>query len=185
MVITMCEPPPMTKCVLPPIPPCTTQTTAPPQEHQGEPHLLAVALAAQVPRPAEESRVLLAPSLHLDARKPATTPDHLPDCPTSAMPSSTPSPVGAKASSPQLTLPLQPVTSLGTVASWTPLPNWPMTTMDTPHTTRPTEWVLHHPAWLLLRLAHPMRCMGWDLGWAVLGLGLAQEVHLPRDQRLD
>lgn len=185
MATTMCEPPPMTKCVLPPIPPCTTQTTAPPQEHQGELHLLAAAPAAQVPQPVEEPRGPLAPSLRLDAHKPATTPDRLPDCPILAMPSSTPSPVGARTSSPQLTPPLQPMTSLGTVASWTPLPNWPMTTMDTPHTTRPIEWVLHHLAWLLWRLAHRMRCTGWDLGWAVLGLGLAREVRLPLDQRLD
>lgn len=160
MAITMCEPPPMMKSVLPPIPPCTTLTTAPPREHQGELHLSAAAPVAQVPQPAEEPQGPLAPSRHPDAHKPATTRDRLPDCPTSATPSSTPSPAGARTSSPRLTLPLPPVTSLETAASWTPLPSWPTTTMDTPRTTRPTEWVLHHPAWLLWKPARLTRCTG-------------------------
>lgn len=193
MATTTCERPPTMKVALPLAPPCTTLTTAPLQEHQGELHLLAAVLVAQEPRPAEEPPVPLAPSRPLAGPRPATTPGPPPDFPTSAMPSSTPSPVGARASSPQLTLPLWPATSQGTAASWTPLPSWPTTTTDTPRITRPTAWVLPRPAWPPWRPAHPMKCTGWDpgldpgwdLGWGALGLVWVPGVLLPRDQRLD
>lgn len=203
MATTTCEPPPTMKAAPPPAPPCITLTTAPLLEHQGELHLLAAAPEAQEPRPAEEPPVPLAPSPPLAAPRPAMIPGPPPDFPTSATRSSTPSPVAARASRPRLTPPLWPATSQGNAASWTPLPNWPMTTTDTPHITRPTAWVSPHPAWPRWRLAHPMKCTGWDLGWGALGSVWAlwvlwvpwvpwvllvpgvPGVLLPRDQRLD
>ena len=209
MATTMCEPPPTMKAALHPAPPCTTLTTAPQQEHQGELHLSAAVLAAQELRPAEGHPVLPAPSLPLAAPRPATTPVPPPDCPTSATPSSTPSPAGARASSPRLTLPPWPAISQGTAASWTPLLSWLMITTDTLRITRPTAWVSPRPAWPPWRPAHPMKCMGWDPGWDLgwdpgwdlgwdpgwdpgwdLGLGALGSawvlgVLLPRDQRLD
>lgn len=189
MATTTCEPPPTMKAAPPPAPPCTTLTTVPLQEHQGELHLSAAVQAAQEPQPAEEPLFPLAPSPPLVAPRPATTPGPPPDCPTSATPSSTPSPVGARASSPRLTLPLWPATSQGTAASWTPLPSWPTTTMATPLITRPTAWVLPRLAWLPWRPAHPTKCMGWDLewdpGWGVQGSVWVPGVLLPQDQRLD
>lgn len=148
----------MMRAAPPPAPPCTTLTTAPLQEHQGALRLLAAVLGAQEPLPAEEALVLLAPSRPLAGPRPATTPGPLPDFPTSATLSSTPLPVGVRASSPRLTPPLWPAISQGTAASWTPLPSWPTTTTDTPHITRAIAWVLPLQAWPLWRLAHPMKC---------------------------
>lgn len=189
MATTTCEPPPTMKAAPPLAPPCTTLTTAPLQERQGELHPLAAVPEAQEPRPAEEPLFLLGPLRPLADPRPAMTPDPPPDFPTSAMPSSTPLPAGARASSPQQTPPLWPATSPGTAASWTLLPSWRTTTTDTPLITRPTAWVLPHPAWPPWRLAHPMKCMGWDLewgpGWGAQGSAWVPGVPLPRDQRLD
>lgn len=172
-----------TKSCLGPAPPYTTLTTVPLPEHQGALHLSAAALEVQGPLPVEELLVLV-PSPPLGAHRLVMTPDRHPGCPTSAMLSSTRSPVGVRASSPQLIPPPQPVTSQETVASWTPPPSWPTTTTDIPHTIRPTAWASHHPAWPPWRPVPPTRCMEWDPGWAALGLGSAQEVQHHLDQRL-
>lgn len=164
MATTMSEPPPTTKAAPPPAPPCTTPTTGPPLGHQGELHQSAAAPADREPRLAEEHPVHQAPSPPPAVRKPATTLDPRPDSPTSATPSSTPSLVGARANSLHPILPQQPATSQETAASWTPLPSWPTTTMDTPPITRPTVWVSPRPAWPRWRPAPLMRCTGWDPG---------------------
>lgn len=175
---------PKTKSCRGPAPPFITLTTVPLQEHQGALHLSAAALEVQGPLPVEELPFLPVPSPPLGAHRLVMTPDRRPDCPTSATPSSTRSPAGVRASSPQLILPPQPVTSQETVASWTPPPSWPTTTTDTLRIIRPTAWASHRPAWPPWRPAPPTRCMGWDPGWAALGSASAREARLHLDQRL-
>lgn len=185
MDTTTYEPPPMMKSTPPPAPPCTTLTIAPLEGHQGARRQSAAALEALEPRPVEEPPGPLVHSRPRGAHRLAMTPDHHPDCPTSATPSSTLSPAGAKHSSPQQPILFrQPATSQRTAASWTPPPNWPMT-MDTRRTTRPTAWDLHRPAWLLWRPAPPMRCTEWGLGSAAPELGSALGAQLPADRTPD
>lgn len=185
MATTTFEPPPTTKAALPLAPPCTTLTTAPLQGHLGEQLLSAAVPAARELLRVEEPPAPLAPSPHLGAPRPATTPDHLLDCPISATLSLTPLLVEARASSPQPTPPREPATSPETAASWTPLLSWPTTTTDTPRTTRPTAWVLPHPAWPRWRPDRPTRCMGWDPELGALVWESVLEAQLPRAQKLD
>lgn len=180
---TTCELLPRTKSTLGPVPPYTTLTTAPLQERQAVRPPSVAAPGALEPPPAEEPPSPQDLSPPLDARKPATTPGRLPDCLTSAMPSSTRSPAGVKASSPLPTPPQRPLTSLVTVASLTPLPSWPTTTMATLHTTRPTAWASHLLAWPLWRPAPPTRCTVWGPGCQARGSGPAPVARLPPDQR--
>lgn len=178
----------MTKAALRPAPLCTTPTTVPLQELLVEPLPSA---AVPVAREQQLAAELLYPQVLsplLAGRRPAMTPDHLQDFPTSAMPNSTPSHGEARASSLRLTPPPSPVISQESAVSWTPLPSWLTTITATPRTTRPTAWVSPHPAWRPWRPARPMKCTGWDLaldrGWGALGLAWVPAALLPQGQRL-